>query len=150
MKIAKERIWVMIGNIAQVRIYESPDIRLDKLVLVHQFINTEARLRSDKLRDFNIGRVHSKNYPRTKGLRPKETPHESVRLTFAKTLADYIEKARKHDNFEKLMIVAAPRFLGAIRQFLSKETKAMLWNEIPKELNFENKRDIISYLHRSA
>ncbi|HAZ13600.1 MAG: hypothetical protein A2X86_13795 [Bdellovibrionales bacterium GWA2_49_15] len=144
----RDKVWVIVGNSTKAQIYESPEITLNELTLIHEFVNMEGRLHNKELRDFNIGRVHNKNYPRTKGLRPKSTPHEAMVKGFAKTIADYLEKARIDNSFEKLMIVTSPRFLGAIRSFLSKDTKARLWNEIPKELNFEQKKEFVEYFHR--
>ncbi|MEK6626358.1 MAG: host attachment protein [Bdellovibrionota bacterium] len=144
----KDRVWVLVGNSGHAQIYESPNSSLDELTPIHEFVNGEGRQHNRELRDFNIGRVHNKNYPRTKGLRPKASPHELVQKTFARELVEFLEKGRLNGNFDKLMLVAAPHFLGVLRSLLSKQTKAMLWNEIPKELNFEKKEQFVDYFHR--
>jgi protein required for attachment to host cells len=53
---------------------------------------------------------------------------------FAKTVAAELSKALREKRFDRLQIVAAPRFLGLLRQELDKEVSAVVENEMAKDL----------------
>jgi protein required for attachment to host cells len=53
---------------------------------------------------------------------------------FAKEVAQRIEAARVHREFDKLVIVAPPRMLGLLRQSLSAPTQALVASEVAKDL----------------
>jgi protein required for attachment to host cells len=60
--------------------------------------------------------------------------HEQERIRFAKTVATRIDEARKKDRFDRLVLVAEPRFLGHLRQGLSSATRQRLTTELQKNL----------------
>ncbi len=148
MAEVKNRVWVIVANATHAQVYLSPDLSLRELIPVQEFTNVEGRMHNRDARNFNYGRVQSRSYSRTKGLRPKSTPHDVIRMTFARTLAEYLERGRVNNDFEKLMIVATPKFLGEIRNGLTKQTKTMLWNEIPKELGMDTQKELIEYFEQ--
>lgn len=53
---------------------------------------------------------------------------------FAKTVAAELSKALREQRFDRLQIVAAPRFLGLLRQELDKEVAAVVEEELAKDL----------------
>ena len=53
---------------------------------------------------------------------------------FAKTLCDQLNAQALDNAFDKLLLVADPRTLGAMRPEFHKELKARLIGEIPKDL----------------
>lgn len=64
-----------------------------------------------------------------------ETPpkrHEAIR--FAKRVGDMLEGARSAGDFDRLVLVAEPRFLGLLRDNLSQETIKRVGLEIDKNL----------------
>lgn len=76
----------------------------------------------------------------------RETGHDPENDRFAKELAQYLEKARQKGEFKNLVLVAAPEFLGALRQKLSKECKETLYSTIDKDLVHQDKRSIVKHL----
>jgi protein required for attachment to host cells len=58
--------------------------------------------------------------------------HEAVR--FARRIARRLDDARRKDEFEELIVVAGPPFLGLVRAELSKPTRARVVHEIRKDL----------------
>ena len=53
---------------------------------------------------------------------------------FARTVAAELSKALREQRFDRLQIVAAPRFLGLLRQELDKEVAAVVEEELAKDL----------------
>jgi protein required for attachment to host cells len=71
----------------------------------------------------------------------------SVRM-FAKEIGRYLDKARVEHRFDELVLVAPPKFLGALRKELDKEVGKLVKQELPKELSGLDVREIEGYLKR--
>src|SRR5678815_11276 len=55
-------------------------------------------------------------------------------------LGDYLEGARTAHRFDRLHLVAAPKFLGQLRKELGTEVRKMLTEELPKDLSWLDAR----------
>ncbi|MGJ8587489.1 MAG: host attachment protein [Yoonia sp.] len=53
---------------------------------------------------------------------------------FAEDIVAYLESARDHGEFERLVLVASPAMLGVLRKTLSPALKSALRAEVPKDL----------------
>lgn len=69
---------------------------------------------------------------------------------FAKDVGRRIETDRVKHRFDKLVIVAAPKMLGLLRQSISPSTQAMLAGEIAKDLAQHKPEAILSVIPRDA
>jgi protein required for attachment to host cells len=67
---------------------------------------------------------------------------------FAKRVGDYLEKARTEHRFDALVLIAPPKFLGALRRELGKDTARLVADEMPKDLSWFEAREIERYLKR--
>jgi protein required for attachment to host cells len=57
-------------------------------------------------------------------------------------------KARVEQRFDELVLVAPPKFLGALRKELDKEVERLVTDELPKDLSWFSGRDLESYFTR--
>jgi protein required for attachment to host cells len=57
-------------------------------------------------------------------------PKQQAAITFAKQVAERLESARRHREMDRLMLVAAPEFLGLLRNNLTSELRSMIEEEI--------------------
>src|SRR5690606_7149341 len=73
----------------------------------------------------------------------------SVKL-FAREVGRYLDKARQAHRFEQLILVAPPKFLGALRKALDKEVEKLVTEEIPKDLSWFNARDLQAYFAKGS
>ena len=55
-------------------------------------------------------------------------------VKFAKRIARRLDEARRHGEFDELIVVAGPPFLGLVRKALSKPTRELVVREIHKDL----------------
>ena len=55
-------------------------------------------------------------------------------MRFARRIARRLDNARRKDEFDRLVVVAGPPFLGTVRQELSRPTRACVAREIGKDL----------------
>ncbi|MBM2829805.1 MAG: hypothetical protein HW411_595 [Gammaproteobacteria bacterium] len=67
-------------------------------------------------------------------------------INFAKKIAEYVESARTHKGFDKLILIAAPEFLGILRKNLSAATKQRITREINKNIVQQDNESIRKHL----
>jgi protein required for attachment to host cells len=66
----------------------------------------------------------------------------------AKRVDEYLEKARNERRYDRLVIVAPPKFLGTLRKELGKEVAKLVTEEVPKDLSWLNARQIEQHLSK--
>ena len=70
--------------------------------------------------------------------------------TFAKEVGRYLDKARTEHRYDQLVLVAPPKFLGALRKELHKEVEKLVSEELPKDLSWFNAREIEKYFAKGS
>jgi protein required for attachment to host cells len=126
--------WVVAADSSVCRIFEAgePAGALQELeVLTHP----EARLRARELVSDRPGRTFDS---KGAGRHAKEAPvgpkrHEA--MVFAGRIADRLEAGRVAHAFDRLALVAAPKFLGLLRERLTPQVRARIVHEIAKNLS---------------
>ena len=76
----------------------------------------------------------------------KIEPKKQEMIEFAKRIADYLDDVRKTNKLNKLLIVAAPAFMGELRTHLSNETREKIVFELDKNIAHESVEDIRKHL----
>ena len=77
-------------------------------------------------------------------------PQEHATDLFAKRVGDYLDKARNDRRYDKLVIVAPPKFLGTLRRSLDKEVAKRVVGEMPKDLSWLKERELERYFRKHA
>jgi len=88
-------------------------------------------------RDFGTerpGRTHESMGATRHSIQREETPRRTEAVRFARRIARRLDDARRNDEFEQLVVVAGPSFLGLMREELSGPTRARVAREIHKDL----------------
>jgi len=70
--------------------------------------------------------------------------------TFAKEVGRYLDRARTEHRYDQLVLVAPPKFLGALRKELHKEVEKLVAEELPKDLSWFNAREIEKYFAKGS
>jgi protein required for attachment to host cells len=125
--------WVVVADSSRARIFavDQPRGPLQELdILAHP----EARLHEQELTTDLPGRAFDSGGEGRHAMGQGVSPKEQEALRFAKRTADYLEAARVEGRFDKLILVAAPRFLGQLRQQFSPPAAAAIVQEIAKNL----------------
>jgi protein required for attachment to host cells len=73
-------------------------------------------------------------------------PKRQEAMAFAKALSERLRSGRNDGEFDKLYIVAAPTFLGLLRNKLDIHTAQMLVGEVNKDLTRLDPAKIRSHL----
>ncbi len=65
---------------------------------------------------------------------PETDFHHKMTESFSRQIIDYLEAGRNSHQFGKLILIAAPSLLGALRQKMSSPLKRMVEFELDKDL----------------
>lgn len=123
--------WVLVAGNSHARIFDwrSRDVLDEIKTLSHP----EGRLQEQDLVTDKPGRGFNSG---GSGRHAQETPtasqHESQ--IFAGKLVDTLEESRTRNEFECLVVIAGPQFLGQLRDKMPAELQKMVMREVSKNL----------------
>ncbi|HNS26854.1 MAG TPA: host attachment protein [Steroidobacteraceae bacterium] len=146
------RIRVAVADRAQVLFYdaERPE---SKLRLAGQMTDPEARLRDRDYKSDRPGRVfdHAPGGKRRGAVAHhstggERTPSKHEAGVFARRIVDELERAQRQNHFDRLVLMAAPEFLGDLREVMPKSLRQAIALEIDKNLVHEDELAIREHL----
>jgi protein required for attachment to host cells len=134
-----------VADESRARIFE--ESTAGSLHEIENFANPEGRAMNRDLNSDAQGRFHAKGGPGQPNSDAGEaSPVEHSTDKFAKFLAERLDGARKQNQFRRIAIVAAPRFLGKLRNNVSREVEKLIGVSINKDLSQFEPRVIKKHL----
>jgi len=126
------RNYVVVAESIRARIFSS-QTNLGPLTEINDLVNPAGRLDEKELDADKQGRGRSSfGSSHAVGKTDITKNHETV--VFAKQIADYMEEQRVAGNFDGLVLVGSPQFLGVLRKSLSENCKKMVTKSLDKNL----------------
>lgn len=124
--------WIAVADSGKARIFSRAK-KFSKLEEIETLVHPESRLKGVDLVTDRPGQVHESH---AYGESPNEAtrPKELEAQRFAREIADRLERGRKKGEYRHLVLVAAPRFLGRLRNCLDAETREHVAAEVDKDL----------------
>lgn len=124
-----KKTWVIVANGEIVRLFDLP-VRTGPLAPLddHVWNAPETNDYAD-----TQGMSHSSVGPAQRRLSPRTEPEDRALDEFARVISDKLADALQSGSFEQLVIVAAPRLMGFLRDHLSDAVRATIWVEIDKD-----------------
>jgi protein required for attachment to host cells len=152
-RFSMETIWIVTADEGRARIFSETD-RSQPLEEVEDMVNAPARMRTEEKYTDRLagptaagksihdtgGAVPNKQYE------PPQTPEEHEAETFGKAICAYLLKAHEERRFHKLVLVAAPKFLGVLRAEIDPRLKPLLTREINKDLTHSSGHELRAQL----
>jgi len=138
-----KKTWVLVANGSIARIFE---LQKSKLIEHTVLSHPETRLHGRDLVADKPGSAFSSNGSGRSAMEPRVSPQQNEVEHFALKVAQYLNAERRKGTFNYLHMVAAPSFLGSLRQKLEPECLKILGSEVNKDLVDENPLQIRSYL----
>ena len=126
-------VWVVVASSTRCRIFTQHK-HSGPLEPVMDLEHPEGRLHGRDLVSDRPGRTFDSAGNGRHAMGQTVDPHEQENIRFAKTVATKIDAARKKERFDRLVLVADPRFLGHLRHTLSSATRQRLTTELQKNL----------------
>ncbi|MBK1674318.1 Host attachment protein [Ectothiorhodospira shaposhnikovii] len=133
--------WVIVADASRARVF-SAEKSFSPLVEVEDLTHPEARLHEQDLQSDRMGRAFDSTGDGRHAMGKETPPKKHEALRFARTLCDRLNNARATGQFSKLYIIAAPAFLGALRNCMDAVTQKSVAGEIDKNLTTHDPMDI--------
>ncbi|WP_110707160.1 host attachment family protein [Salinicola sp. CR57] len=136
-----DKTFVVAADASRARIFA-----LEARVLreIETLTHPESRLHTGDLRTGGEGSATSGPSQRQTG--NDNATSEKQAMFFAKEVAGYLRTARTQGKADKFVLIAAPQFLGHLREKLDKPTLDCVVQTLDKDLSKANEDEIISKL----
>jgi protein required for attachment to host cells len=142
------KTWIVVADNSRARIFEVLD-RNETLQELDDLVNPAGRQHDYELRTDNLGRYYGRG-ERMQGhtAPPRTDPGQHETELFAKTVAHYLEQARVDHRCDRICLIAAPKFLGLLRQSLTKDARNMVFEELDKDISWLDGRKVQEYVRQ--
>jgi protein required for attachment to host cells len=125
--------WVLTADDSKARVLESHG-RLSGLSEVADgTFNAERKAGRDIFSD-RPGRSHESATPTRHAMEYRTSAEEQERWRFVQDLSQWLQKAQEANRFERLVLIAAPKTLGALRKQLPQSVQGLVDGELAKDL----------------
>lgn len=112
------------------------------------FVCPERRLKEQDLTSDRAGRSFDSSGSGRHDMEPGTGQRERVAIDFARQLAERLEELRNSGEMDKLVLIAAPSFLGHLRSNISSATENLVALSIDKDLTQHPLPDIARHIPR--
>lgn len=129
--------WILVADAGRARLF-STELRANAWNVVKEFEDTEGRLTSSEIEDTSPpGRMQQGDAQggRRTALEPRTWPKEVEAEHFGQRLVDYLEAAVAKREYDHLVLVAPPHFLGLLKKKLGQQTAKKLLTSVDKDLS---------------
>lgn len=139
--------WILVAHEGGARLFAN-DGPGKGLALVETIDHPEGRTHERDMVSDRPGRSFRKDSgdPRRASMGQSEGPHDRAVADFARLLAQKLEQARAQNQMQRLVLVAAPRFLGMLRSSLDGPTSQLVVGSINKNLASSKEAELIKHL----
>lgn len=137
--------WILVADSVRARIFsaDSPTGGLNELTTL---ANPEGRLHEQDLVSDRPGRSFDSRGHGRSGMSEQISAKEQENIRFATRVAEHLENNRKQGSFRKLILVAAPEFLGQLSARLSDATQGLVALRVNKNLAHLSVQEIRAHL----
>jgi len=139
--------WIIAADSSRARILQVTD-REQRLAEIEDLLNPEGRVDDRELTTDAQPRFRGTSGPASD--REETSAAEHATDLFAKRLGDYLDKARSAHRYDRLHLVAPPKFLGQLRKALGKEVQKLVSEELPKDLSGLSARELEARLVKGS
>ncbi len=129
--------WILVSDVSRAKLF-SIERRDKDLSLVKDFEHPQGHQFSRDIRPSSPpGRTQKSTGPGTRrsSMEPHTWPKEAEAERFAQQLGHYLEEAIGKREFDSLVLVAPPHFLGLLHATLGRQTAKHLRASVDKDLS---------------
>ncbi len=138
--------WILVSDAAKARLFEMARPSY-ALVEIACFTNLDGRGANRNGLGRRLPRAKDSLGPARRAIAPHKTWREKHALQFAKSLRKALINGQAHHQFERLFLVAPPRFLGVLHESLDDHLAAHVAGEIGNDLIALRPGDLLDRLH---
>jgi protein required for attachment to host cells len=134
--------WIVSGDSSRARILQVTG--RNRLEEIQDFVNPKGRMNDRELTTDAQPRFRGTAGPGSDRQETGAQEHE-VEL-FAKQIDRFLDQARVKKRYDRLFVLAPPKFLGLLRKNLDKGVEKLVRDEIDKDLSWFDAREIDRFL----
>ena len=134
--------WILVADRSRARIFEPNAPQFDRLNEVADFEHPESRLRRHDVVSDQQGRFAETAGGQHAGQPETDYKHETA-AAFAAEIVKYLEEGRQTNRFSELTVIAAPLFLGVLRNKFPAPLSHIVKREIDKDYTTMKPADIL-------
>ena len=142
----KNREWVITANAAVCRIFQH-DGKTKPLAEVKSVDWPRGRMAGRDMDSDRPGRAFDSAGQGRHAMEPRADPH-AEELRFAREIATILEEAQRGGEFSRLIVIAAPRMLGSLRECLPESVSRLAVTEIDKDLTDYSTDELSAWLDK--
>lgn len=139
--------WIVTADASRARILQVAG-RENALTEVEDLVNPQGRMHNREINSDAAGRFRGPDRPGAHASDDENRAVDHQAELFAKRVGEFLDKARNERRYERLYLVAAPKFLGQLRKELGKETEKLVVDDLAKDLSWFNVRELEDYVAR--
>ncbi len=139
------KMWIVVADEAKARILSLEKLT-EPLVEIQTFNSEEATKRDQDIVSDKSGTSYDSSGQGRHSMGDRNEQKEQYAIRFAKEISECLEKNRLLNSYTKVVIIAAPHFLGLLRKTFSKEVSEMISLEVDKDLTMKDNKIIREYL----
>lgn len=146
--------WIVAADESRARVLHAGDRALHSLVEIDNLVNPAGRLQDHELQTDGelrfdghgaVGKPGAASTDGTASDREAEGAVGHSVAVFAREIGRYLEKARVEHRYDALMLVAPPKFLGALRKELREEVERLVSAELPRDVSGIDTHELATY-----
>ena len=137
--------WLVVADNSRARIF-CMESRTSPIEEIKSIVHTQARLHEQNMTSDLPGRANGNAGAGGHAYQDEVSPKEQENLNFAREVANELDVARKENKFKQFVLVAAPEFLGNLRNQLNAPTQKLACFELAKNLSHLNAVEIRKHL----
>ena len=141
--------WVMVGDRARARIFETSWPIDDQLREIETLVHPEGQAREQEVRTDGPGRFAEVAGGPHSG-EPRTDHRHRTAIDFAGVVADRLEKGRVTNAFGHLVIVAPALFLGTLRNALPSPLAKLVRVEVTKDYTQLAAAELLGFLRQES
>ncbi len=145
MNTQKNVIWVVVANQAEAEIYAMQSLR-GPLTSVETLTHEAGRAHARDMASDAPGRVHDRVGQARHSMESDVGIKKEEMRRFSQRIVDHLEAAHRTGSFDRLIFMAAPEFLGALRKAVSGQLAKVVIEEIPKDMVGQPNQQIQAHL----
>ncbi len=137
--------WILVAERSRARIFTLQN-RVAPLQELESLVHPQSRLKESELVSDHAGKLSDKGQPGTHAAPSATSAKEKEAELFARQLCQRLEQGRAQQQLERLVVIAAPDFLGLLRQQMGAALRALVVAELDKNLATASAEQIRSHL----
>ena len=139
------KLWVVVAESSRARIFSVVN-RISPLNEIDDMLNPAARSHDRDLTSDLPGRTFDSAGVGRHSMEPSVDPKKNEIAVFAKKVSERLGSARKAGEFDELILICSPEFLGLLRQNFDDVLKKHVTRTINKNLVHKDEAQIREYL----